>query len=283
MSKGSRAWCYTINNYTEEDRDGLRALECVYNIFGYERGEKGTPHLQGYVHLKNAKTLSAVKKMMPRAHLEPRKGTIDQAVDYCKKEGDFEEFGVKPKTSKEKGEAEKGRWKRVLELSKSAEWEKLAEEEPRLWCLHEDKLRKKARVSAEPLDIGPGEKVHEWYYGVPGSGKSHKARMENPGAFIKKKNKWWDGYDGQDVVIIEEWSPDDKLSLQNLKEWADKWPFPGEVKGGLLPGLRPKKIIVTSNYHPNDCCERSEDSLALARRFKVTEFKTVIPPRNRNM
>jgi len=45
----SRAWCYTINNFTEEDRDGLRALTCAYNIFGYERGDEGTPHLQGYV------------------------------------------------------------------------------------------------------------------------------------------------------------------------------------------------------------------------------------------
>ena len=87
----TRGWCYTINNFTEEDRDGLRSLECVYNIFGYERGAEGTPHLQGYVHFKSHKTLKGVKKMMPRAHLEPRKGTIDQAVDYCKKK-DFEEF-----------------------------------------------------------------------------------------------------------------------------------------------------------------------------------------------
>ena len=98
--------------------------------------------------------------------------------------------------------------------------------------------------------------------------------MENPGAYIKRKNKWWDGYEGEDVVIIEEWSPDDKLSLQNLKEWADKWPFGAERKGGYMI-IRPKKIIVTSNYHPNDCCERAEDSMALARRFKVTHFSDV--------
>ena len=69
----TRGWCYTINNFTEEDRDGLRSLECVYNIFGYERGAEGTPHLQGYVHFKSHKTQQGVKKMMPRAHLEPRR------------------------------------------------------------------------------------------------------------------------------------------------------------------------------------------------------------------
>lgn len=109
MSKGSRSWCYTINNFTEEDRNGLRALKCSYNVFGYERGDEGTPHLQGYVQLATQKTLSAMKKIMPRAHLEIRKGTIDQAVDYCKKEGDFEEFGKKPMTQKEKGNENKKR------------------------------------------------------------------------------------------------------------------------------------------------------------------------------
>ena len=104
------AWCYTINNYTEEDRDAVRNLPCVYNVFGYERGAEGTPHLQGYIHFKNQKTLSAVKKLLPRAHLEPRKGTIDQAVDYCKKDGDFEEFGDKPMSQKEKGDANRKRY-----------------------------------------------------------------------------------------------------------------------------------------------------------------------------
>jgi len=274
MSKGSRSWCFTINNYTEDERDALRNGKYAYMVFGYERGVEGTPHLQGYVHLLQAKTLSAMKKIMPRAHLEIRMGTVDQAVEYCKKEGDFEEFGVKPLSQKEKGETEKKRWKRVLDLSESGDFDTLKEEEPRLWVLHEEKLRKKSKIMPDALPIGPGEKVHEWYYGVPGSGKSHKARVENPGAYLKRKNKWWDGYEGQEVVIIEEWSPDDKLSLQNLKEWADKWPFAAERKGGYM-NIRPKKIIVCSNYHPNDCCERSEDSMALARRFKVTHFNTI--------
>ena len=240
MSKGSRGWCFTINNYTEEDRDGLRSLECVYIVYGYERGDNGTPHFQGYVHFQHQKTLSAVKKIMPRAHLEPRKGSVDQAVEYCKKEGDFEERGEKPKSQKERGEMEKKRWKRVLELAEAGDYDTLKEEEPGVWCLHEEKLRKKKKTKPEALSIGPGQKVHEWYYGVPGSGKSHKARMEHPGAYIKKKEQVVGRIRGrEEVVIIEEWSPDDKLSLQNLKEWADKWPFGAGRKGDLI--IRPRR------------------------------------------
>ena len=123
MSKGSRSWCYTVNNFTEEDRDGLRALTCAYNVFGYERGDEGTPHLQGYIHFKDCKTLSAVKKVMPRAHLEPRKGTVDQAVEYCKKEGDFEEFGIKPMSQTEKGAANKRRYEEALQMAKEGRFD----------------------------------------------------------------------------------------------------------------------------------------------------------------
>ena len=102
----TRGWCYTINNFTEEDRDGLRSLECVYNIFGYERGAEGTPHLQGYVHFKSHKTLKGVKKMMPRAHVEPRKGTIDQAVDYCKKRRGLRRIRSQAIVAKREGQEE---------------------------------------------------------------------------------------------------------------------------------------------------------------------------------
>ena len=102
MSKGSRSWCFTLNNYTEDERDALRNGKYAYMVFGYERGVEGTPHLQGYVHLSTQKTLSAMKKMIPRAHLEIRQGTIDQAIKYCVKEGDYEEFGKKPMSQQEK-------------------------------------------------------------------------------------------------------------------------------------------------------------------------------------
>ena len=48
---------------------------------------------------------------------------------------------------------------------------------------------------------------NEWHYGPTGTGKSHTVRGQYPDAYIKGNNIWWDGYQGQSVVIIEEMGP----------------------------------------------------------------------------
>ena len=97
----------TLNNYSVEEEETIRNAPCAYMLFGRERGDEGTPHLQGYVHFKNEKSFKQLKALMPRAHVEARKGTIQQAIEYCQKEGDWEEHGEKPKMPKEKGEGER--------------------------------------------------------------------------------------------------------------------------------------------------------------------------------
>ena len=46
-------WCFTLNNYSVEEEETIRNAPCAYMLFGRERGDEGTPHLQGYVHFKN--------------------------------------------------------------------------------------------------------------------------------------------------------------------------------------------------------------------------------------
>lgn len=85
MSIG-KYWVFTLNNYTDDDKP----LEwpCEYVIYQKEKGASGTPHLQGYVEFKTNKRLSAVRKICSTAHWETRKGTQEQAIDYCTKKDD---------------------------------------------------------------------------------------------------------------------------------------------------------------------------------------------------
>lgn len=98
----SRKWCFTLNNYAESDyrnllelgrdleRNGLR-----YLVVGREVGaDNGTPHLQGYVIFNDRKRLRGVKSVLgARTHCEASRGSEVQASEYCKKDGDFSEFG----------------------------------------------------------------------------------------------------------------------------------------------------------------------------------------------
>lgn len=97
----SACWKININNPNESDKNNILAAKNVmqYMIFKPERGhETGTKHLEGYVECANRTTLSAIKELFPRAHIEKRRGTQKQAITYCKKEdtacGPIWEYGI---------------------------------------------------------------------------------------------------------------------------------------------------------------------------------------------
>lgn len=98
-SQRSRGWCFTINNYTEDDQFAAHAVceDSQYGIVGYEVGEEGTHHLQCYVHYKDACSFKTMKSRLPRAHIEKARGTPSQNRKYCSKEENFCEYGDIPK------------------------------------------------------------------------------------------------------------------------------------------------------------------------------------------
>lgn len=102
----ARGYCFTINNYTAEEVDAVRATgsspNTAYLVFGFEVGESGTPHIQGYAYFKSAVGRDTAKLRLGgnRVHVESQQGSFQQASDYCKKEGNFEEFGVLPAQGK---------------------------------------------------------------------------------------------------------------------------------------------------------------------------------------
>lgn len=83
-----RNWVFTLNNYTASDIGTLTQPnnENIYKyIFQEETGESGTPHLQGLLCYTNPVGFSALKKLIPKAHVEPCKNK-NASIQYCSKE-----------------------------------------------------------------------------------------------------------------------------------------------------------------------------------------------------
>lgn len=266
------AYCWTINNYTIADDQNISALEddprVRYFVYGREVGAAGVPHYQGYIYFHSRIAFNSVKKLLPRAHIESQRATIEQAIDYCKKDGDFTEFGDKPFTQAEKGKRGREYWEEQLDLCKRG---RIEECDPKLQITHHTALYAiKARNCPMPPDNA--DLNNHWYYGETGTGKSRKARTENPGAYLKMCNKWWDGYNDQEVVVIEDFDKVHKVLGHHMKIWSDRYAFPAEIKGSKV-NLRPRVIIVTSNYSPSDIWGDDPSTLGpILRRFAITHF-----------
>lgn len=93
----SKKWCFTWNNYPSDFFEKM--IQKLDNkdkyIYGKEIGEEGTSHLQGFVYFnKKIRPLSKFKDL--GIHWEKAKGTVDENITYCSKDGDFVSKGLDP-------------------------------------------------------------------------------------------------------------------------------------------------------------------------------------------
>lgn len=267
-----RQWIFTLNNWTEDEVDTLLGNpHPSYVAFGKEVGANGTPHLQGVLNLKNAKTLSALKSCLglPRIHLEVMKGSWKQAIDYCKKDGIFTEQGVRPVTPEEKGKKEKIRWKKTLSLCKKGRIDEIDSQLQITQCRNLEFVRLR-ELNKRPLVDAPRKCL--WIHGKTGTGKTRESIRWFPNAYRKNAaTKWWDGYEGQQYVIIDDVDKAHFYQGYYFKIWFDRYPFPAENKGTQRM-IRPELIIVTSNWAPDEIWQDAQTLEPLLRRLEVISF-----------
>lgn len=270
MSKKPQAkhWCFTLNN-PEPDANKIPRDEVEYMVVGREVGESGTPHLQGYVAFKKRKLLTTMKKYIPKAHFEIMRGTPAESAAYCKKDGDFDEVGVLPGHQGEKGgEKRKHDWAAAKALAISGDIEAI---DPQLYVQYYNTFKRIKADHAPKVDPIP-TLDHEWHYGPTGTGKSRFVRTAYPAAFVKDANRWWDGYKGEHEVILEDVDKYDVKLGRYLKLWGDHYSFPADFKHQGKLDIRPKKIIVTSNYAPREIWSDEKTFEPIERRYKLIVY-----------
>lgn len=83
-----RAWVFTWNNYNDSDIAYLQQkLASPHRfLFGEEKGNSGTPHLQGVCYFKTPRSFNSVRKLFKQNHIEPCKNW-NASLNYCSKDG----------------------------------------------------------------------------------------------------------------------------------------------------------------------------------------------------
>lgn len=268
MTTRHRAWCFTINNWTESDYFAvmLLAKEAKYAIVGKEVGEKGTPHLQGYVKLHNACAFNSIKKYLPKAHIEVAEGSDQQNFNYCSKENNFREWG-----ERSEGQGRRTDIKEITDLIKarSITIEDIMFEYPDMYLKYSRSFEKMFNAVAVPRTTPP--EVH-WRWGLAGTGKTswviRKHGQKN--VYIKDGTMWWDGYTQQDVILIDDF--DNQIPYRTLLRILDRYTYQGQVKGGYVQ-INSPYIFITCEYPPYYYWQGNEFQQVFRRLTSVEEIK----------
>lgn len=285
----ARAWCFTINNPTHKVLfpDGLPD-GFKYIVYQLERGDQGTPHLQGYIQLSRPQRIAWLKKVtsktaegevfnvFDRAHFIAAKGNADQNKAYCTKaEGRLEGPWTIGEASKQ---GDRTDLKEAAEqLMRTGDIRAI---DPGVFLRYASGCLKLAALAPPPRR--DNLKVIT-IVGPTGIGKSYSVHDIFPDIYVVNMGNsglWWDGYTGQQAVMFEEFKG--QVQLQKLLQLLDPYPLRLEIKGGLVPA-RFTMVFITSNYTPdkwykNDDGARDEEMKALARRLDIAD-PTRIPPR----
>ncbi len=271
----SRNWCFTWNNPPESADDQLANAFTSGGVsficYQHEVGETtGTPHVQGYLEAANPRTLGGIKTALgaPSLHLETRRGTAQEAADYCKKPGGtgYTEYGnIRP------GQGTRTDLNAVrddiiagtlneLELV-DAHFSAYAKYH-RFFGMYRELRR---RYTEDP---SYARKRVVYYGGSTGTGKTAKALGLLRGLFagyeiyIRPSTTgsvaWFPNLSVEHRgMIIDEFRSD--ISLTVMLRLLDGYPYQVETKGGFIDTRYIKVIIITSNYMPWELYPKTEE------------------------
>lgn len=247
-NRKARHWCFTSYlNELETDEVSVR-----YLIYGREVCPKtGRKHLQGYAEFKNPIRMAAAQKAIGDevCHMGIRWSTRDKAREYCMKDKNFSEFGQWIS-----GQGHRSDLDEVVESMRNGK--RLTEiiyDDPKTYCHYRNGLRD-VQAIVDKKTAKEFRKVEVIVLSGPtGCGKTRQAMEEATYKVEGWNMKWWDGYDGDKVICIDEYNNDENIT--KMLNILDGYTLRLDVKGTSTYALWDKVYITTNlkreQLHPN--------------------------------
>ena len=231
------------------------ALEAYSYIGQLEEGsEDGYRHWQLLIDGgKSPIRFSTLKNKLPTAHLEPRRGPIQQAIDYVTKEETrvYEEPRLEHGTirhSDERGRRKDVEVVREAVLEKGLSTDEILLQVPE--AAHMTSFVEKLVAARERTqNSAPREIEVLWLYGPPGTGKTSLAVDIGGDDFyrVSDYSHPFDSYAGEKTLILDEF--DGSMPLSLVLNILDVWPM-------MLPAryvdrvAAYSKVVLVSNEAP---------------------------------
>lgn len=247
-----KRWHFTINDDAAH-HPPLDLDKIAYCIYQKEQcPTTGKHHWQGYVVTKVAVGLLGCKEVLGSggAHVGNCDGTHEENIIYCTKErtrldGPFE-FG--DRNAIESGKP--GKRTDLAIISERAKHrggvEAIAIEYPEYYVRYHRGLHALRGwfLGQRNPETTPDVRVH---FGPSGAGKTRAVYDERGDRQIYQKDgsKWWDGYDGQEIVLLDDFAGSDDIPPTELLKILDRYPHRVQTKGGYVV-LAPAIFIITT-------------------------------------
>ncbi len=203
-------------NCTHEHGKGKWQIQ--YCCIGEEGlGEDQTEHWQGFLQTTKAIRWTAVQKLLPKGwkwHWENKRrdSSCDDARDYCKKEGNlFFEWGVFVPSA---GQGARTDLEKVAKDARAGlGYRQIAKDNPETWIRYHKGIKSLVDIFEEEKAPDIRDIKVYWLWGVTGSGKSYTAitqQLNGRQVYTMHASnlgkKWWDGYDGEEILVIDEFT-----------------------------------------------------------------------------
>lgn len=276
---------YVATVFAPEGED-LRLMDCeswpdyvTYVVYQRELApDTGREHFQVYLELSAKKSIVQLKDDIAEfddAWLKARKGSQKQARAYSMKEdsrieGPWEHGTPKAQGQRTDLEAVK------TDLDKGFSMKRIYDEHFVECCKYRNFFitYKRARTPKRdwPMEI-------YIVIGPSGCGKTKFARDSFPDAYWKPHGQWWDDYDGEDCVVVDEMYGN-RFSFTELLNLMDRYPHKVPIKGGFVE-FSSKTLVFTTNQEPEDWydAQRTHQHMAWPQNplnRRIEEFATVV-------